>query len=379
MKVGILSPAYGLGGASKVATYIGNALNDKKTGVFFISYLDSALPESTCKSYNIFQKKSIFFKYFQKIAKYISFTTKGYFSPERYVRDEIKHLRLILKKEEPDILILNTFIPGVLFSSFIKKEFPNIKLITWMHSDPEYSLNHIAKYYKKAYKESFKKVDRVICLSEEVKDTLNQYGANTQVIYNPLILSSNEISKLTNNTISFTARLDIYIKGIDYLCELANYLPDNWSIRIAGDGSREEKEKFMELIKKNKVEKKIKFIGPLFGQDLINHYKESSLFISTSRTEGLPLVMIEAISLGLPVISFNHKGAKEILVNGKFGILVPNGEVHKMAMEVNRVIKERTILEEYQLLSLERAKDFKPEKIIQEWKFLLSDLILEGK
>ncbi|WP_407856664.1 glycosyltransferase [Enterococcus hailinensis] len=377
MKIGILSPAFGLGGASKVATYVGNSLQDKETEVFFVSYLNSVEPEGLVKHYNIYKKKIFLVEYFNKLRKYLAYKRKGYFLPENYVKSEIKHLKIVFKKENPDVIIFNTFIPAILFSSFIKKEFPNVKLVTWMHSDPEYSLNHIAKFYQKIYKESFKKVDKVICLSKDVGSILKSYGANVRVIYNPLILRTNEISKLTNNVISFTARLDIYIKGIDYLCKLANYLPEKWYIRVAGDGTREEKEKFSSLILDNKVEDKIKFVGPLKGEKLIDHYLSSSIFVSTSRTEGLPLVMIEALSVGLPIVSFDHKGAKEILLDGKVGIVIANENIFEMSKKIKFIASNHSIMKEYQSRSLKRAKDFKANKIIQEWKTLLNDLVSE--
>lgn len=379
MKIGILSPAYELGGASKVATYVGNILNDEENEVFFIAHLESAKPDSSGTYYNIFNKKNFLSMYVNKFKKYLEFKRYGYFSPHRYVKREIELLNGIIQKENPDVIIFNTFIPAVLFSKFIKQTFPSIKLITWMHSDPEYSINHIAKYYKKFYENSFKQVDKIVCLSEDVKKVLAQYGANAEVIYNPLILSEQGVSKLSDKVISFTSRLDINVKGIDYLCELAKFIPEGWIIRIAGNGSKDERKQFQDLISKNNVEMKIDFVGPLYGKDLVDHYLNSSIFVSTSRTEGLPLVMIEAISYGLPVVSFDHKGGKEILSNGKFGVLISNNDVSKMGNEIIKIITDRSILENYQALSLKRSKDFTIDKIIQKWKFLLSNLVLEGK
>lgn len=379
MKIGILSPAYELGGASKVATYVGNLLQNEGNEVFFISHLKSAKPDSFSKYYSIYSKKFFLSQYIDKFKKYLEFKRYGYFSPEKYVKKELELLSKIIQKENPDVIIFNTFIPAVLFSSFIKQTFPNIKTVTWMHSDPEYSLKHIAKYYKEVYKKSFRQVDKVVCLSESVREILTQYGANVEVIYNPLVLSEPGVSNLSDKIISFTARLEIDVKGIDYLCELANFIPDDWVIRIAGDGSKDEKKQLQDLILKNKVEKKIDFVGPLYGNNLVQHYINSSIFISTSRTEGLPLVMIEAISFGLPVVSFDHNGGKEILSNGKFGVLISNNDVSKMGEEIIKLINDRSILENYQMLSLKRSKDFTIDKIIRKWKSLLSNLVLEGK
>lgn len=379
MKIGILSPAYELGGASKVATYIGNLLSNEGNEVFFISYLESNKPDVSALYYDLFSKKNIVLRYFNKLTKYLEFKKNGYFSPSDYMKKEINLLEKIINIEKPDILIMNTFIPSVIFSSFIKSNFPNIKIITWMHSDPEYSLNHIAKFYKKEFKASFKNVDKVICLSEKVKEVLIQYGADAEVIYNPMVLNQKGVSELTEKVISYTARLDIKVKGIDYLCKVANFLPEEWTIRVAGDGTTQEVKKFMSLIKENKVENKINFVGPLMGNKLVEHYVNSSIFISTSRTEGLPLVMIEAISYGLPIISFNHNGGKEILDNGEFGILVSNNDVVKMGKEINNLIKNKSKLKSFQALSLKRSEEFKTERIIQKWNLLFEKLFSEEK
>ncbi|HFM6945150.1 TPA: glycosyltransferase, partial [Enterococcus faecium] len=90
--------------------------------------------------------------------------------PSRYIKKEKEQLKKVLKKEKPDVIIFNTFIPSVLFSEFLKYEFPTVKLITWMHSDPDYSLNHIAKFYKKEYRKSFERVDSIVCLSQDTKE-----------------------------------------------------------------------------------------------------------------------------------------------------------------------------------------------------------------
>lgn len=375
MKIAILSPAFSMGGSSIVATKIGEGLSEKGHEIIFVSYLKSQQPNTTCKYYDLYKRKNPISKNVLRICKALEYKLSGEFKPEKYVRREKNLLKEVILKEDPDVIIFNTFIPSVLFSRFIKLDFPSIKLITWMHSDPIYSLNHIAKFYKKTYKESFSTVDYVVCLSNETQSNLKKYNKNIRVIYNPLTLEdSQSISKLEKKVIAFTARYDISVKGFDYLCQVAKYIPDGWIIRVAGDGTNKEREELKNLIKLNDVAEKIVCVGALSGEDLINHYTESSMFISTSRSEGLPLVMIEAMSYGLPIVSFSHSGAKEILQNGKYGIIVQQFNVESMTEQIKKLISNPISLKKFQRLSLERSLDFKEDKILKEWELLLNNV-----
>ncbi|MGH2211235.1 glycosyltransferase, partial [Enterococcus faecalis] len=78
----------------------------------------------------------------------------------------------------------------------------------------------------------------------------------------------------------------------------------------------------------------------------------SSIFLSTSRVEALPLVLIEAMSCGLPIVSFDHSGANEILREGKYGVLGSNLDSKKMVEELEKLMSDKVLREKYQQLSL---------------------------
>ncbi|QAS25531.1 glycosyltransferase (plasmid) [Lactiplantibacillus plantarum] len=129
------------------------------------------------------------------------------------------------------------------------------------------------------------------------------------------------------------------------------------------------------MLKNHGISKQVNWNGPKMGHALVEHYKSSSVFISTSRTEGFSLVILEALSLGLPVISFKTAGAVEILQGGRYGVLVDNYDTKKFAQALLRMLNDHELLAKYQALSLERAKDFKLERILQEWRELFVKLV----
>ena len=91
----------------------------------------------------------------------------------------------------------------------------------------------------------------------------------------------------------------------------------------------------------------------------------------TSRWEGFGLVLTEAMSFGLPIISFDNSGANEVLDNGKYGLLVEQGNVENFSKELNRMISSYELRKEYSQKSLERIIDFDIEHIIKQWDDIL--------
>jgi glycosyltransferase involved in cell wall biosynthesis len=370
MKICIASPSFGYGGSNIIAATIGKELA-KENEVYYYSYqlIDNFtnLPEE-----KLFFNRKKENRLFSKAGKGLEMLMKKEFTPAKYKKNEIEGLVQIIEQKKIDIIILNSFIAVTIFAKDIKARFPKIKLIAWMHEDPDYSFKSLARNYPTAFTESLKISDSIVCLSKKAYAVFKKINNNTNIIYNPMVLTSGKKSMLTKNIISFTARLDMEVKGLDYLVEVAKGIPEDWIIKIAGQGSSEEEAKFLELLQQQQVTEKVDYVGPLTGTQLENHYLESSIFLSTSRTEALPLVIIEALSYGLPIISFDHSGAKELLDNGKYGILINDFSVPFMIEKINDLIVSDTLKREYQIKSLTRAKSFEMETIINEWQRILN-------
>ncbi len=244
---------------------------------------------------------------------------------------------------------------------------PQAKIYLWMHNTFDVYVNSYFKDNVDELLSIVKAVDGVICLEHTSEAAWKLYNVNTIVLYNPLTLpDSNVISDLQSKVISFTSRLVMRQKGLDYVVELAKYLPDSWSIRIAGDGK--DLNRLVQLIHEAGLAGKIKLTGALNNGELEKHYLDSSIFILTSRWEGFGLVLVEAMSRGLPVVAFDIPAVREIAEDGKSGILVPQGDVPCMAGAIQRLIVNQRLREEYGRRSLLRARDFSLEVIIPQWE-----------
>ncbi|EOH87786.1 glycosyltransferase [Enterococcus pallens] len=356
-----------------VAATIGKEL-EKDYNVLFIPYQDDTnyfdVAEESLIS--ILEKKGTISSNIVKIKKGIELVLNNRnFTPKKYVKKEIANLKKIIADKNLEILIFNSAITTVLFCEEVKLAFPELKVISWMHEDTDYSFNEITKNYQVPFFRSLKATDQIICLTEKAAEVYSKINKNTTIIHNPMILKEKGVSNLSTRVISFTSRLDVHVKGLDYLLDVAKDLPDGWKVRIAGQGTQKEEKDFLELIRKNNVNSKIDYVGPLAGKNLANHYIESSIFLSTSRTEALPLVMIEAMSFGLPIVSFDHGGAQELLKSDMIGVLVPSFDTKEMSRQINTLITDKNLSINFQKRALLKAKEFDLDSIIIKWREIL--------
>ena len=96
-----------------------------------------------------------------------------------------------------------------------------------------------------------------------------------------------------------------------------------------------------------------------------SHMKSADIYMSTSEAEGYPLVLCEALCLGLPVVATDITGAHEILEESKYGLLVKE-DVDDIYRGVKRMIENQGLREAYRVKALERAELFSVSKILDE-------------
>ncbi|MBP5248098.1 MAG: glycosyltransferase family 4 protein [Fibrobacter sp.] len=133
-------------------------------------------------------------------------------------------------------------------------------------------------------------------------------------------------------------------KGIEYLIQAAKLLdPQKFEVRIVGKGNLTESLK--EFAQKISVEN-VTFTGPLSPDDLRKEYLQSNCFVlpaivdSKGDTEGLGVVLIEAMQYGLPVVASNVGGIPDVVVNGETGILVPEKDPEALAQAFQKLEKD---------------------------------------
>jgi len=145
----------------------------------------------------------------------------------------------------------------------------------------------------------------------------------------------------------------------------------NGNLIICGVGPKEE---FLKNLAKNLgIEKNVYFFG--FVKNPLSILKQSDIFVLSSKSEETPVVLIEALGVGKPIIATNCPvGPRWVLDEGKAGVLVPVGDEKKMTEAIVDLIQNPKKAKFLSKQALKRARLFYPELITNKWKFLLNSI-----
>lgn len=216
-----------------------------------------------------------------------------------------------------------------------------------------------------------KKLDSFIVLTHEDKEKWHEIS-KTEVIPNPIPNLSPDISNLKNKKVIAVGRYT-YQKGFDLLIEAWRRVIEkhaDWTLNIYGSGERKA---FQEQIIRLGIEKNCKLNGPT--SNINEKYEESSILAFSSRFEGFGMVLLEAMSCGLPVVSFACPcGPKDIITDGKNGYLVEPENVEALAERICHLIEHEELRKEMGKAARKRAEDFQEDKIMQKWVDLFENI-----
>ncbi|MCH5598725.1 glycosyltransferase [Niabella ginsengisoli] len=161
-------------------------------------------------------------------------------------------------------------------------------------------------------------------------------------------------------------------KGFDTLIKIwgkiASLYPD-WTLDILGGGKDANFNYLQGLAYENNVSNRVQFLGR--KENVAEILKNSSVFVLSSRYEGLPMALIEAMSQGCACISFDcPSGPKEIITNNKSGLLVRDQDINGMKEALISVIENENLRESLSLAAKKEVQKFDPDTIVNEWEKL---------
>ena len=130
-------------------------------------------------------------------------------------------------------------------------------------------------------------------------------------------------------------------------------------IQIIGEG--DDLDNLVTLRNSLGLQEDIRFLG--FMKNPFGYLSQSDVFVSTSLSEGLSLVICEALALGIPVVSTKTAGAMDLLDNGKFGILTEHDDL-SIFHALESIYDDLNLRKEYARKSLERSKIFNAKDVL---------------
>ncbi|KZZ83904.1 glycosyltransferase [Bacillus sp. SJS] len=376
MKICIVNEGFEMGGVEKVTIQLANSLQEKGHDLFLIDF--SGKNETfyqvnrEVKKNNIIKQRTVRRKIIGKIIKIKYCIEKKSINILNLYKEQTFDLINFLDKTNCDVLIVNQGVLTALIP-IIKNKIPRLKIIAWQHNEYEVYINKYSTNYINDYLSGVKLADSVICLTQADQQKFVNLNKQSKYIYNPLTIKEvNKISNINSKNIIFVGRLKLEQKGLDYLIKIGEKITGDWKIIIAGDGP--DKKKFLNMIKENKLENKIILKGTLNNEELVDFYLSGAVFISTSRWEGFGLVITEAMSFGLPIISFNNNGPTEILNNGEYGVLIEKNNIDEFVVKLIELLNNPIKRMYFQKKSLRRVVDFRKENIVCTWDRYLKNL-----
>lgn len=145
-----------------------------------------------------------------------------------------------------------------------------------------------------------------------------------------------------------------------------------WRLEIWGEG--EMRQSLQQQIEEADLKDKVFLKG--YTSEPLKTMSQSSLFLLSSKYEGLPLVIIEAMSVGLPIVSYMcPTGPQDVLDDGRTGYLVPQGEEDVFAEKVCAIIENDTLRKAMGRAALEESKKYAVENIAPRWMTLFQELL----
>lgn len=179
-------------------------------------------------------------------------------------------------------------------------------------------------------------------------------------------------SSLSNKVVLACGRLNEEVKRFDLLLEIWSRvhtkMPD-WILRIVGGGDSSLLQKEAEKLK---INNSIQFVGRC--NDMSVEYLSSSLFVLTSKYESFSLVIIEAKSFSIPVISFDCPfGPREIVQNETDGLLIENDNIDAFSRAMIRLMKDKELRQNMgRCAALDYLDRWNVNKIIDRWLIILN-------
>lgn len=299
-----------------------------------------------------------------------------------YLRRRQKHrkaLATLLMREKADVVV--SLYPSE--SSFIPSIPDGSKKVLELHYCKFFRLQYgrsgllglIDRWRTRHDEKIARRFDKFVVLTQE---DCGYWGAlpNLEVIPNAAMQSGECHSDVSQPRVIAVGRLD-YQKGFDRLIQAWEIVQKdakchNWRLDIFGQG--EWRDMLQRMIEKAGLDQSAHIHPPT--SQIGNEYADSSLLVMSSNYEGFPMVMIEAMACGLPVVSFDYKcGPRDIIDNGINGLLVSNGDIEGLAYAMIEVISDNA----YRKLLSANAKriieTYSEEAVMAKWIALFSNLI----
>lgn len=377
---------FGLGGIQRVLSIVASSLCNYYQ--VYIQCYDRPLDEDRT-IYNLSEEVQLIFTkrtdYKSSLRKLIRKTNQKYGYLEKigskklydfaYLLPEEQNMyRQIITENHIDVAIAVGAFESYLLGSIRTQV--SCKTIGWQHSSYKAYFETPGAHFwgmGKSIDRYLNQLDKYIVLNEyDENEFLVKRNYKVTTIHNPKSFVSNQVATLDNKRFIAAGRF-ILLKGFDLLIDAFEKFSKNnadWKLVIYGNG--EEFKTIKRKVSEKKLEDRIELPG--FSNDMKENLLESSCYVLSSRWEGMPMVVLEAMEVGLPIVSFNISAMFPLVKNEKEGLIVPAFDVDEFAKAMNKISSDVVLRRKLGIAAKEKAKLFSIEHIRAQWIRVIDDL-----
>jgi len=347
----------GVGGTERITISLANELAKKGYNVGIVSLISNKQPfytlNSNVKIYHIFKtKSSLYLNYFLIVSK----------------------LRKIIKTAKAHVII-DVVTTMSLFS--IPATIGLVtKVITWEHFNIHINLGKNAMTLGRFMATKFSDAIVTLTPGDENEYTL-RFAPKSMLITIPNFLHPFVPQKIDyRRKVAIAVGRLTYQKGFDLMIPIwADFVKkpqfSDWKLFIVGQG--EDEHKLKQLIAHHNLTQHAEILPPT--TKIEQYYHNASLFLMTSRWEGLPMVLLESQAHGLPAVAYDCKtGPSAVIKQNHNGILVPFGNPNLYLEALCNLASNTETLERFGKNAVLVSSDYYPEKIIPIWINLFNKL-----
>jgi glycosyltransferase involved in cell wall biosynthesis len=228
--------------------------------------------------------------------------------------------------------------------------------------------------------------DRVVVLSPHWTGFFSQFVPQTRlrILENAVPLTSyqaerSKFPKANKPTILFAGLLTENKGVFDLISVIPKLVTKVPSVRVLLAGSGDII-KIQSMLRSLNVQGSVHFLGWVSPQELIRYYFRSHLFVLPSYYEGLPMVMLEAMACGLPVVSTKVGGIPELIEEGENGILIDPGDKDALFKALTTLLTEPVLRDKMAEANIQKIKERYDIPIyVEKLKGLYQELLGEKK
>lgn len=281
-----------------------------------------------------------------------------------------KKITAIVKKEQIDLLI--GFITSANIIATIAAKFNGIPCLISERNDPlKKGIPHLWILLRKRI---YPMANNLIVQTEKVKAIYTKMLNSERITVLPNPISS-DLSKLrkTNGSrekvILSVGRLNDDKRQDKIIRAVHKLNIKDWRVILIGNGPN--KKKLTALIENYNLTEQIKILSDI--KDVDRYYNEASIFVFTSKAEGFPNVLLEAMHFGVPCISTDcNFGPSDLIEDGVNGFLIPVDDQDKLTLKLEQLMNNENLQTQFSESAIQTTKKYMSKEVTNQWEILIN-------